>query len=136
MLTTRSKTLPRQKHSIFPRKFRDFYRTPQPIISQWLIDNDGGRRCRDRPLGRQSRRAFERVAELLALVIAEHDLVVGDAFNVLGIYRDLAPAPGRVYRELRHRVSRRVAAERSDDLDSLAHIHLEVASAGDEVHLV
>ena len=55
-----------------------------------------------------------------ALVVAENDLLVGHAFHVLGIDRDLAAPAGGIDHILRDRVAGGVAPERPHDLDALA----------------
>ena len=72
----------------------------------------------------------------VALVVAEHDLVVRVADEVVRHDRDLAAATGRVDDELRDRVARRVAAQALDDLEALADRRPEVAGALDQVALV
>src|SRR4051812_20790156 len=72
----------------------------------------------------------------VALVVAEHDLVVAVRDQVVRHDRDLAAAPGRVDDVGRDGVARGVTTETFDDLETLADGRPEVTRALDEVALV
>ena len=72
----------------------------------------------------------------VALVVAQHDLVVAVRDQVVGHDRDLAAAAGRIDDEGRDRVARGVAAQALHDLEALADRRPEVAGPLDQVALV
>jgi hypothetical protein len=72
----------------------------------------------------------------VALEVAQDDLVVRVADQVVGHDRDLAAAAGGVHDVLRHGIAGGVAAQALHDLDALADRRAEVAGAFDQVALV
>ena len=72
----------------------------------------------------------------VALVVAQHDLVVRVADEVVGHDRDLAAAAGSIHHVRRHRIAGSVAAQPFHDLDPLADRGAEMARALDQVALV
>ena len=72
----------------------------------------------------------------VALVVAQHDLVIRVADQVVGHDRDLAAAAGRVDHVGRDGVAARVAAQALHDLEALADRRAEVPAALDQVALV
>src|SRR5450759_967713 len=72
----------------------------------------------------------------VALVVAEHDLVVRVADQVVRPHRDLAAAAGRVGRIGWNRVAGGVRAQPLHDLEALADRSAEVARALNQVALV
>ena len=72
----------------------------------------------------------------VALVVAQDDLVVRVADQVVGHHRDLAAAAGRVDHVGRDRIAAGVAAQALHDLEALADGRPEMAGALDQVALV
>ena len=77
-----------------------------------------------------------RIAELLAFVVSQDQVVALAAHHVFGKQRDL-PAPLRRVDDVAgHRVARRVPAQALDDFQPLPHLRAEVGGADDGVALV